>query len=84
MRTAVVPAPVGSAEGVGLTLKEWSRLEAPDMLVLGSRGLGSVARALLGVVGMGSVSSFCVREMACPVLVHKCSGNKPPGAGVHN
>jgi hypothetical protein len=37
-------------------------------------------RALLGVVGLGSVSSFCVRELPCPVVVHK-PGRRGGGSG---
>ncbi|HYZ07963.1 MAG TPA: universal stress protein, partial [Pseudonocardiaceae bacterium] len=35
-----------------------------DLLVVGSRGRGRVATALLG-----SVSARCIREATCPVLV---------------
>ncbi len=35
---------MGGAEGVGITLKDYTRREAPDMVVMGSRGLGSFSR----------------------------------------
>ncbi|KAG8376859.1 hypothetical protein BUALT_Bualt09G0107700 [Buddleja alternifolia] len=37
-----------------------------DLVVLGSRGLGAIKRALLG-----SVSNYCVHHVPCPVLVVK-------------
>ncbi len=39
---------------------------AADLLVVGSRGLGGVAGAVLG-----SVSQECVQHARCPVLIHK-------------
>lgn len=38
----------------------------PDMLVLGSRGLGRLKRAVLG-----SVSDYCAHNVECPVVVVK-------------
>lgn len=37
-----------------------------DLLIIGSRGLGQIKRALLG-----SVSDYCIRHASCPVLVVK-------------
>jgi nucleotide-binding universal stress UspA family protein len=44
VKTAVVRAPVGGSDGVGITLKEWAAQEEPDALVVGSRGLGALSR----------------------------------------
>ncbi|KAI0217056.1 hypothetical protein L0F63_003930 [Massospora cicadina] len=37
-----------------------------DLLIVGSRGLHPLKRAVLG-----SVSEYCIHNCACPVLVHK-------------
>ncbi|XP_021984620.1 universal stress protein A-like protein [Helianthus annuus] len=37
-----------------------------DLLVLGSRGLGAIKRALLG-----SISDFCAHQSRCPILIVK-------------
>lgn len=48
-----------------------------DILVVGSRGRGAATSLLLG-----SVSSRCVRDATCPVMVipHRVA-TRPPGAG---
>ena len=50
------PLPSPQAEGV-------------DLLVVGSRGMGAVARSLLGLVGMGSVSDHLAHHSSSPLLV---------------
>lgn len=41
------------------------------MLVVGSRGMGALARSLMGLVGLGSVSDYVVHHAHCPVAVIK-------------
>lgn len=43
-----------------------SEVEGVDILIIGSRGLGMVKRAILG-----SFSDYCVRNCVCPVMVYK-------------
>jgi len=51
-----------------------------DLVVLGSRGMGSFKRSLMGFVGLGSVSDYCVHNLPCPVLVVKAEADKLPAA----
>lgn len=44
---------------------------AVDVVVLGSRGMGSIKASLLGALGLGSVTDHCVQHLRCPVLVVK-------------
>mmetsp|Transcript_64861 Transcript_64861/g.204851 ORF Transcript_64861/g.204851 Transcript_64861/m.204851 type:complete len:175 (-) Transcript_64861:145-669(-) len=39
--------------------------------ILGSRGMGTVKRGLMDLVGMGSISDYCVHNLHCPVVVVK-------------
>lgn len=48
--------------------------------MLGSRGMGSFKRSLMGFVGLGSVSDYCVHNLQCPVLVVKAEADKLPAA----
>ena len=51
-----------------------------DLVVLGSRGMGSFKRSLMSFVGLGSVSDYCVHNLPCPVLVIKAEADKLPAA----
>jgi nucleotide-binding universal stress UspA family protein len=53
------------AEIIGKVAAEWPA----DLIVMGSRGLGGLGRALLG-----SVADAVVRHAPCPVLVTRGSG----------
>lgn len=46
---------------------------AIDMLVLGRCGMSAVKRALDAVVGVGSVSRYCVHHASCAVAVVQCT-----------
>ncbi|KAI9217887.1 hypothetical protein BC828DRAFT_390069 [Blastocladiella britannica] len=47
-------------------LVDYINSEKAAMLVIGSRGLGAIKRALLG-----SVSEYCLHHVSCPVLIVK-------------
>ena len=40
-------------------------------MVVGSRGMGSLKRALMSFVGLGSVSDYVVHHVEHPVIVYK-------------
>jgi hypothetical protein len=52
----------------GRHITEFADSEKADMLVLGSRGMGGVRRALGGLLGLGSVSDY-VTKHACTNVV---------------
>ena len=45
----------------------------PDLLVVGSRGLGPFQRVFLG-----AVSEYCVKHAECPVITIKRKANETP------
>lgn len=49
-----------------IAITEFAQKNKYDMIVIGSRGLGTIAGLLIG-----SVSSYVVKHSACPVLVAK-------------
>ncbi|EFN53480.1 hypothetical protein CHLNCDRAFT_136764 [Chlorella variabilis] len=71
----------GSAtRGVGESLAGFVEGEQVDVVVLGSRGMGSIKRSIMGSLGMGSVSDYCVQHLRCPILVIK-EGSQPGAPG---
>jgi hypothetical protein len=67
---------------VGEAIEAFVAEERIDLVVLGTRGLGgSIQASLLGAVGMGSVTDWCVRRLRCAVLVVKDEAEGEAGAG---
>lgn len=66
-----VVAPISGAEGVGLSLQDYTKSRGIDSVVMGSRGMGSFSNALLTTVGLGSVSRYCAGSLPCSVMIHK-------------
>lgn len=62
---------VGGAHDIGRHINEYAQKEKADMLVMGSRGMSSMRRAMLGVFGLGSISEYVVKHSPCNVVVHK-------------
>jgi nucleotide-binding universal stress UspA family protein len=54
---------------------EYVEATKPDVLVMSSRGLGSVKRWLLG-----STSDHCVHHCQCPVFIIKAEPTEEAGA----
>lgn len=71
---------------IGGAITAWCEQVKPDILVLGSRGLGTLKDALLTVVGLGSVSTHCIHNAHIPVcVVRRATGSeetKPTGKKV--
>jgi hypothetical protein len=70
----VAPAPLLPQ---GRKISAFSEAEGADLLVLGSRGMGGVKRAFMGLVGLGSVSDYVTRHACTNVVVHKMALPKP-------
>jgi nucleotide-binding universal stress UspA family protein len=53
---------------------EFAKVKEVDAVVVGSRGLGSIKRSLMSLVGLGSVSDYCIHQLHVPVLVVRGDG----------
>ena len=71
MAAIVAKSGRSSTGGIGEAVEEYVASSKIDIVVLGSRGMGSMKRSLLGSLGMGSVSEFATTRLPCPVLVVK-------------
>lgn len=69
----VLPA-AGGASGVAESIVALAKREKADLVVVGSRGMGSVKSTLMSLVGLGSVSGYLVHNLSCPVAV--CRGRE--------
>eukprot|EP00887_Chlorella_sp_A99_P000632 scaffold5.g632.t1 len=70
----LLPA-AGGASGVAESLVACAKEKKADLLVLGSRGMGATKRTLMSMVGLGSVSDYCVHNAPCPVAVVRAEGD---------
>jgi nucleotide-binding universal stress UspA family protein len=61
--------PEGGASDVGLSIKHYAEANKIDVVVMGSRGMGAIRRAVMSFVGLGSVSEWCVANLTCPVII---------------
>jgi len=65
----------GGASGIAESLVEFAKAKEVDAVVVGSRGLGSIKRSLMSLVGLGSVSDYCIHQLHVPVLVVRGEGS---------
>ncbi|GAB4816632.1 hypothetical protein N2152v2_003678 [Parachlorella kessleri] len=63
--------PEGGASDVGESVVHYALENGVDVVVVGSRGMGSLKRALMSFVGLGSVSDYVVHHLEHPVIVYK-------------
>lgn len=72
----LLPA-VGGASGVAESLNTFCKDSKADGLILGCRGMGGLKSAMMSLIGMGSVSSYCVHNCtSCPVIIMKYHARK--------
>lgn len=69
--------PEGGASDIGLSIKHYAEANAIDLVVMGSRGMGAVKRAMYSFMGLGSVSDWCVHNLDLPVMIVR--GGSPKG-----
>lgn len=73
--TTLVTCLSGSTE-VGREISQLARVKDADIVVIGSRGMGSAEKAIKSLFGLGSVSDYVVRNCR-NVLVHQPKSNNP-------
>ncbi|KAK9822659.1 hypothetical protein WJX81_005230 [Elliptochloris bilobata] len=71
VKAVPLQADLNNASGVGTAINDYVQEQNITDLVIGSRNLGTLRKAVLNMVGMGSVSDYCVRNTPCPVVVYK-------------
>ena len=67
--------PCNPAGGVAETIVEYCDMKRADLVVVGSRGAGSLRRSMLSLVGLGSVSEHLARHLTSAALM---SVKRPP------
>lgn len=61
--------PEGGASDVSKSIEHYAQSNSIDIVCLGKRGFGSIKRAAMSIVGLGSVSDWCVQNLSIPVVV---------------
>jgi len=61
--------PCNPANGVAETIVEYCDMQRADIVVVGSRGAGSLRRSMLSLVGLGSVSEHLARHLTSAALM---------------
>ena len=61
--------PEGGASDIAVSIQHYTQKNGIHVVALGSRGMGSMKRAMMSFVGLGSVSDWCVQHMKTPVVV---------------
>jgi nucleotide-binding universal stress UspA family protein len=70
--------PASGPGDVGPALVGYARQSArASLVVVGSRGLGTLKRTALAAVGLGSVSDHLVHHLDAPVVVVKAPARPP-------
>lgn len=68
--TTDVLTAAGGASGVAESIVALTKRLSPDIVVVGSRGMGSVKKAMAGLIGLGSVSDYLLHHIhGTPVCV---------------
>lgn len=71
VKTDIIVSCIGGSSDMGRHICEYSERQQAELLVMGSRGLGTMKRVGLGLIGLGSCSDYVVKNAHVNVLVHK-------------
>jgi len=61
--------PGGGASDIAKSIEEYVVDNGIGSVVLGTRGMGAVRRTIMSLIGLGSVSDWCVNNLKVPVFV---------------
>lgn len=75
--------PEGGASDVGAAIVKYAKRQQADLVVVGSRGMGSWKRSVMSFVGLGSVSDYAIDNLSCPVVVVKTHEAALPKQAAH-
>lgn len=76
-----VLASEGGASGVSEAVLHFAKDNKVDLLIVGNRGMGTIKRSLMSLVGLGSVSDALLNAAPCPVMLVRWDPNHP---AMHN
>lgn len=62
---------LGNSADIGREITRQAEACGCESLVMGSRGLGLSKKALMGLLGVGSVSDYVLRHAPCSVVLYK-------------
>lgn len=70
--TRTIVGCIGTSYDHGRHICEFAQENNADMIIIGSRGMGSFSKNILGMFGLGSVSNFVANHATVPnILIHK-------------
>mmetsp|Transcript_26102 Transcript_26102/g.57026 ORF Transcript_26102/g.57026 Transcript_26102/m.57026 type:complete len:381 (-) Transcript_26102:1015-2157(-) len=78
--TTSVLTPEDGSSDVGKAICSYAEQHKLDLVVAGSRGMGSMQRSLMGLIGLGSVTDYLAHNSPCPLVVVKAD----PPTHLHN
>ncbi|KAL4435195.1 hypothetical protein ABPG77_001877 [Micractinium sp. CCAP 211/92] len=71
VETRALVALLGNSADVGREIIRQAEACGCESLVMGSRGLGLSKKALMGLLGVGSVSDYVLRHAPCSMVLYK-------------
>lgn len=76
VHSKVLPSFGSQAQTAGAAISDYVEADARNkLLVVGTRGMGAITRAMMSLVGLGSISSYLVHRTTLPVAVVRLQDN---------